>query len=370
MPTPVLRVLDQPAKAEDLERAGAILREGGLVAFPTETVYGIAASARHPEAIERLYAIKRRPRTKPMTVMITEFAPLIERCGPVPAALRPLVTRFWPGPLTLVLPALQEATAQHEARSGMVGFRVPDHPLAQGLIRAAGVPLLVPSANRAGEPPATTAQQVLDIFPEELDLVIDGGPSQGGTSSTVVQFKDDKLTVLREGAIPEARVHAPDATNLLFVCTGNTDRSPLAVAIVKRRLAERLGCSENALPVRGILVSSAGVSAVPGRPASRHAQEVGAIMFKPGLDLESHVSRRLSEDLVREASRVICMERAHRDEILAFFPHRERDIVLLDPEGHDVADPVGRDLPAYERLVGRLDAVACLIVGSLLHGVR
>ena len=368
--TPVLRVLDRPAHAEELQRAGALLREGGLVAFPTETVYGIAVSARLPAAIERLRALKQRPADKPMTVMVADTQPILERCGTIPPKARALMQRFWPGPLTLVLPALADATTTPEGQSGMVGFRLPDHSLARGLVQAAGVPLLVPSANRSGEPPARTADEVLAAFPDQLDLVIDGGRSGETDASTVVQVIGDEIKVLREAAIPESRILAPAAVHLLFVCTGNTDRSPLAVAIVRRRLAERLGCSEGALPQRGLRIESAGVSATGGRRASRRVRQIAAQAFDPPLDLESHRSRKLDEELIGAATRIVCMEREQRDQILAFYPHRERDVFLLDPEGADVADPVGRSLATYERLARRLDAAASLIVATLLPTVR
>src|SRR5262245_66328655 len=126
MPTEVLRFLDRVALQEELQRAGRILREGGLVAFPTETVYGIAVSALRPDAVERLYALKGRERTKAMTMMLADTGPLFERCPNVPQAARVLMKRFWPGPLTLVIP---------DGDGRLCGFRLPASPLARGLVR-------------------------------------------------------------------------------------------------------------------------------------------------------------------------------------------------------------------------------------------
>lgn len=356
MPTEVLRVLDKVAPQADLARAGRLLREGGLVAFPTETVYGIAVSAERPEAVERLYRLKGRDRGKPMTVMLADTDPLFQRCPDVPRAARALMKRFWPGPLTLVLP---------DAQGRLVGFRLPASPLARGLVREAAVPLLVPSANRSGEPEAHTADEVLRHFPEGLDLVIDGGRSEGGVASTVVQVTNDDVVVLREGAIPESRILAPEGAALLYVCTGNTDRSPLMAAIVRHRLAQSLGCAEAALEARGYAILSAGVAAVDGRRASLNARRLAREWEGGPLNLEGHVARKLTGDLVERATRIYCMERAHREQILAFFPHRERDVSLLDPEGRDVPDPDGQGLAEYRRLARRLDAVAALHVGAL-----
>jgi protein-tyrosine phosphatase len=356
MRTQVLRVEDRAGLSGELARAGAILRAGGLVAFPTETVYGIAAAATDPAAVERLYALKGRPRNKPTAIMVADAAEVRRRCPGLPAAAERLMERFWPGPLTLVL---------RDAEGHMTGFRLPSSPLARGLVREAGVPLLVPSANRSSNPPATTAAQVLAEFPEGLDLVIDGGPAERGVASTVVRVADGHLDVLREGAIPSSRILDTTKVSVLFVCTGNTDRSPLAEAVLRRRLAERIGCPEGALEAHGFVVRSAGVEAVEGRPASPSAMRVARELAGGPVDLAAHRAHRLTEAMVEEATHVFCMERRHLEEILAFFPLRAKDVRMLDPEGHDVDDPAGRGLPAYRRLAGRLDAAATLLAGGL-----
>lgn len=366
MATEVLRVLDRGALSEELERAATILREGGLVAFPTETVYGIAVAATMPEAVERLYELKGRPRGKPMSMMVAGMEPVRERCPDIPAKAAQLMQRFWPGSLTLVLPTRHTGGSDDGSDAGLIGFRYPTHPLAQGLVEAAGVPLLVPSANLSGEAPATTADEVLAQFPDQLDLIIDGGPAEKGEASTVVKVEGDDVSVLREGAIPEWRINQPHWAHVLFVCTGNTDRSPLAAAILERRLAQALGCTEAELEDRGFRISSAGLAADDGQRPSRRVRQVARAVFDPPIDLEASRSRKLTKEMLSGATRIVCMERSQREEILAFFPHRVREVMLLDPEGGDIADPAGQSLDTYKRLAKRLNAAAALIAGSLV----
>jgi tRNA threonylcarbamoyl adenosine modification protein (Sua5/YciO/YrdC/YwlC family) len=358
MATEVVHVADRTALSAELEKAGAILRAGGLVAFPTETVYGIAVAADHPESVERLYRIKKRPREQPMTVMLPNTDAVVERLGEIPPIARSLMRRFWPGPLTLVLA---------DAEGRMTGFRVPSSPLARGLVREARVPLFVPSANPHGEPPATTAEQVLAYFPDEIDLVIDGGPSEGAVASTVVRVVDDQLEVLREGAISETRLLATDRRTVLFVCRGNTDRSPLAAAILRRRLAQHLGVEESALEQRGWSIESAGIAATEGQRASPAVRRLARGWSEGPLDLEDHRARKLTSAMIEEASKVFCMEREQREQLLAFFPHRERDVLLVDPEGGDIPDPAGGSEEEFRRLARRLDAAATLIVWGLVR---
>jgi len=358
MATEVLHVLDRSAQSDELSRAGAILRGGGLVAFPTETVYGIAVSAEHPESVNRLYEIKGRPRTKPMTMMVADSGPVLRRCPNLGPKARKLMKRFWPGPLTLVLP---------DAEGRMTGFRLPAHPLARGLVREAGVPLFVPSANRSGLPPATTAQEVLRQFPSELDLVIDGGPAEGGVASTVVQVVGDELTVLREGAIPEERLLDTERVTILFVCRGNTDRSPLAAAILRRRLSKHLGLPEADLERAGYFVVSAGTEARQGKSLSLNARRVARAWPGAPLEVEDHRAQKLTSALLESATRIFCMEREQREQILAFFPHRDREVLLVDPEGADIEDPHGHGPDHYQRLARRLDAAATLIVFGIVR---
>ncbi len=192
----------------DIARAAQLLRAGGLVAFPTETVYGLGADASNPQAVARLYAVKRRPADHPVIVHfdITERAFTWAR--DVPTAARRLAKRFWPGPLTLILK--RSALARDFITGGQdnVGVRVPAHPVAHELLAAFGGGIAAPSANRFGLVSPTSAAHVRADLGADVDLVLEGGPSEVGIESTIVDLSRAKPVVLRPGKVTAAEIEA------------------------------------------------------------------------------------------------------------------------------------------------------------------
>jgi len=187
--------------AADIAQAAAILRAGGTVAFATETVYGLGANALDPEAVARIFAAKQRPEWDPLIVHVCNFEMLASVVASVPEPARLWMERFWPGPLTLLLPrgpAIGDAVTAGRAR---VGVRMPRHPLALALLRAAGVPVAAPSANLFGHVSPTTAAHVLADLDGRIDAVLDGGSAEHGLESTVVDACEDPCVVYRPGAI-------------------------------------------------------------------------------------------------------------------------------------------------------------------------
>lgn len=188
-------------EATVLREAGRVLAGGGLVVIPTETVYGIAASALDPVAVARLRAAKSRPDTKPLPVMVGGAADIEVFAAEVPPLALELARRFWPGPLTLVLKAASGVGEFVEAGSGKVGLRAPDHRVAQGVLAAAGTPLVLTSANLSGEAPARTAREALEALGGRVDLYLDAGPCVLGEPSTVLDLTTEPPLILRAGAI-------------------------------------------------------------------------------------------------------------------------------------------------------------------------
>ena len=197
----VVPVDAQAPTAAALADAVGALRAGRLVAFPTETFYGLGAAALTSAAVRRIIDVKGRPEGKPLLVLVDSIA-MVERLAvEIPERARALMTRHWPGALTLVLAARAQVPAEVTAGSGTVGVRLSAHPVAQALVRALGQPITAPSANPSGLPPPTTAADVLGYFPHGLELVLDGGATPGGAPSTVLDVTVEPPRVLRAGAV-------------------------------------------------------------------------------------------------------------------------------------------------------------------------
>lgn len=193
-----LRLQNRP---EDIVRAGEILRGGGLVGIPTETVYGLAANALDAQAVGRIFTAKGRPQDNPLIVHIARWEDMLPLVTEVPAAAEALEQDYWPGPLTMILPRSDRVPAAVSAGLGTVAIRMPSHPVARAVILAAGVPLAAPSANRSGSPSPTTAQHVLDDLDGRIEAVLDGGACSVGLESTVVDLTRAVPRLLRPGAV-------------------------------------------------------------------------------------------------------------------------------------------------------------------------
>jgi L-threonylcarbamoyladenylate synthase len=184
-----------------LDEAAALLQAGGLVAFPTESFYGLGADALNPRAVARVFGVKRRPRDKPLLVLVASPTMAEALIAELPAGARELMARHWPGALTLVLKAATRVPGALTAGTGTVGVRMPGHPVALGLVQAAGFPITAPSANPSAEAAPTTALAVRRYFEGEVDLILDGGPTAGGPGSTIADCTVWPPRVLRQGAV-------------------------------------------------------------------------------------------------------------------------------------------------------------------------
>ena len=195
-----MRTVILPAASEDtIPRALAVLRAGGLVAFPTDTVYGVGAPAFDGKAIDSIYTVKDRPAEKAIPVLISDMSELDQVAIDISEVALKLASRFWPGPLTILVPKRADLPESVSAAS-TVGVRVPDHEIARALLRAAG-PMAVTSANMSGAQSPVSAQEVYEQLAGRIPLIIDGGRTPGGVPSTLVDCTTPELKILREGPI-------------------------------------------------------------------------------------------------------------------------------------------------------------------------
>jgi tRNA threonylcarbamoyl adenosine modification protein (Sua5/YciO/YrdC/YwlC family) len=354
MPPTVIDVRSAEDWRDVVHRAVQTLAEGGLVAFPTETVYGVAASALDECAVVRMVEVKGRANSKPLTLAIKSAEEALDYAPDMCPLAQRLARRCWPGPITLVIddshpeslvrrlpPLVQQAVSPKNA----IGLRVPGHQVILDVMRMLAGPLALSSANRSGQAEAVTASEVLDGLGEELDLILDDGRCRFAQPSSVVRVQGRQLEVLRQGVVPERTLQRLSSMMLLFVCTGNTCRSPMAEAMCRDLISKRLGCKGEELEDHGVLVMSAGIAAMMGGRATHEAMRT---MEQMALDLSNHETQPLTESLVRHADMIFAMTKSHREAILAQWPSASGRTRLLCREGADICDPIGGPLERYE----------------------
>lgn len=335
--------------------AAQALRRGYVVAFPTEVGYVACASALRDEAMSRLDDVGDRP---------IEVAATAETVGDwfvgLSAVGRRLARRFWPGPLTLACgEGLAEGLASRLApgiregvqKEGVLHVRHPGHDalrLAAGWLAAPLVMRAIPS----GQGDALNARQALASAGDRCNLVIDDGPCRHAHPATAVELKDGGWRIRRPGIVSEELIRQQMATLIVFVCTGNTCRSPMAEAICKKVLADRLACTVDELPARGYRIISAGMAAAPGMPAAEEAVSVAKAL---GADLSRHSSRPLSAELVAQADHLFVMTQGHLRTLVGHLGEAS-NADLLSPEGEDVDDPIGQSAEVYQACAARMRA--------------
>jgi len=189
----------------EIEKGVQILQKGGVIAFPTDTVYGLGSDALNPRAVERVYEIKNRPRGQGLPLLVADVEQLATLAGPIPEVASFLARRFWPGGLTLVLSKKDSLTA-HLASGPTIAVRVPNHPVCLALIKGLGKPLTGTSANVSGQPAALTADEVEHQLRGRIDLIVNGGKCPGGKESTIVDVTCEPPTILRQGIIPSHEI--------------------------------------------------------------------------------------------------------------------------------------------------------------------
>lgn len=351
MKTEVITVHPQFPEDDKIAYCAKILRQGGLVIFPTETVYGIAADFNNPKAMTRLREVKRRSPDKPFSILVAQKGLIANYSSTIDPRVYKLIDRYWPGPLTVIVPAMTDDKT--------IGIRMPDHAIALKLVQEAHCTLAAPSANIEGHSPPKTCREALAALDGSVEVAIDGGEAQYGQGSSVVDFTREKPTVIRDGAISQKDVDKVTQTKtILFVCTGNSCRSVMAEYLLKKMVKER----------NDLEIVSAGTGVYIRSSAS---SETISALRREGVDASAHVSQPLHTILLKKADLILAMTKAHRQQVLDWVPSVEKRVYLLREFANissdlgvnlDIPDPIGKPPEAYEEaLLTIKDALTKLV---------
>jgi protein-tyrosine phosphatase len=354
METKVVKLNADRVGTAEVRDAAALVDGGGLVAFPTETVYGIACRVER-ESLARLDNLKGRTADKHYTLHIGRSETVDNYVPRMGLKARKLIDNAWPGPLTIVFELSDKDVEAQRGRvpkdvfeilynNKSIGIRCPENAIASALLEQAVRPIVAPSANLTGNPPAVDAGQVLANLSGEVEMVLDGGPCKYKESSTVVKIGKKGAKLLRHGVYSRDEIYALSQMRFLFVCTGNTCRSPMAEGIFRKYLSEKLRCDVDELEDMGYKTSSAGVGGSFGLPASPEAVRACSA---GGIDISAHRNQGLSKELVVESDFIFAMEPAHVQRIIDLVPEAAKKCSLLaEPKG--IPDPMGLTQEYYD----------------------
>jgi len=361
MRTQVIKIDPSNIDMDRIREAAGRIDAGALVAFPTETVYGIACRA-GGDSLNKLAGLKERSGEKHFTLHIAQPNDARTYVPTIRLSAQKLIQSAWPGPVTIVFELDEQDLDQQKEeleqdvfeslyKSPTIGIRCPDDPVAHQLLSHTVHPVVAPSANLAGASPAVNGEQVLESLSGRIDMVLDAGPSKYGLNSTVVKIGKKGLEILRPGVRSQEHVRISSMVKFLFVCTGNTCRSPMAEGIFRKYLAEKLNANVDEMEKIGYTVESAGMMGSVGFPAS--SQSVRACAER-GVDITAHRSKALTEKLIEESDFIFVMDSVHYESVVSLVPEAAHRCMLLDEKG-SVPDPIGQSQDVYDRCADQIE---------------
>jgi L-threonylcarbamoyladenylate synthase len=321
------------------KQAVEVLKKGGVIIFPTETVYGIGADINNKKAVEKIYKIKKRSKDKPLSLHVGDLSQIDEDL--VPGLYSDLTKKYWPGPLTLIL----------ENKQQTIGIRYPDNKIFSKITKLLGNGLAGTSVNLSTK---QSAYKIADIEPEileQVDLVIDSGVTKYKKDSTILDLSLGFPKVVREGCINKKEIFKHIFKNIksvLFVCTGNTCRSPMAEGFLKHLIKNK-----------NIKVNSAGILA---GQYSFSTQEAVEVMKKHKIDISKHRSQPVIKKLIDKTDCIVVMDIMHKHAIIGACPYKKANVFLLkeflenvDEKDINIKDPIGGSLESYRKCCSEIN---------------
>ena len=362
MAAPIVHIFETGGYESAVRRGAELLSSGGVVVLPTETVYGAAGLLHHDGARGRLAAL-RGESGKPFTVHVARRDDARVYLGPLNEYAERFLRKLWPGPVGLVFDVPAERRREVAAmlkvaegdlyEDGTITLRCPDHIVATDVLGSVTGPVAMTLAGASSGTAGWSGDRLAEDLDGKVDLIFDAGPSRYSKPSTIVRVRESSYQIVRQGVYDERIIERLLRTTILFVCSGNTCRSPMAEAITRRVLAERLHVPELELERKGISVISAGSYAMPGARATPQAVEA---LKDLGADLTQHRSRPLTVELIHQADLIFTMGRSHAAAVQALVPSATDKVATLDPAG-DIDDPIGGDAALYKTLAGQLQTL-------------
>lgn len=349
-------MLGAPDYPQEVARAAELLSGGNLLVLPTETVYAVAGVLSSTEARNALGQVRGLTGNKPFTIHVARAEDALRYLGEVNDFARRAMRKLWPGPVGLIFEVPPQRRKEVAAAIGVhesdlydgssITLRCPDNPVFSDIVGKVTEPVVLTSAGGAMQRASELPEEIL----AQVEMVCDAGPTRFSKPSTLVKVKENSYEIVRSGVYDERIIDRLLRTTILFVCSGNTCRSPMAEAIARKYLAGRMSVAPEELEKKGISVISAGSFALPGARAAAPAVEAMRAM---GADLSRHRSRPLTVELIHQADAIFTMSQNHAHAVTSLVPGAASKVSNLDPAG-DIEDPIGGDLPLYTEVAERL----------------
>lgn len=356
----IVRITPSNLQQEEIKKVIKIIKEGGIICLPTDTVYGLAVDAQNEKAAVKLYNLKKRPREKPLVLFIKDRKELIPLVKKIPLVAIKMINKWWPGPLTLIFKSSISEPWYLVSEKGKIGVRIPSHPVPRKILQEDDLFLATTSANLSGEPSVKDPKQLPSSLKEEIDVLIDSGPTPLGKESTVIDVTTFPPKVLREGKISHQEIAkiTKKPAEILFVCTGNSCRSVMAEAFFKK-----LWPHKNSDKVK---IGSAGTFVNFPSPPSTNTVKV---MEERGIDVSSHRSRAINQGLIKEADIILVMEESHLYYLRGAYPEAEGKIWMLKEftsnKKEKIPDPIGESKNYYENIAEEIEEEIKKLIGKL-----